>query len=449
MVSASQPIRDADIWWHRWIGQEILSTRSVAGLGAEWAPFGDLTWRTTQWFPEVLYAWLGDLAGWSAITGLRVLAAVAISLVVAWSILPGRPALVAVPIYCLTLLGLIPFAVQDRPQTLALVLAGLLSVQTSRWLLEDRIPRVWVVLLLSAVWANLHGSWVLVPLTLGLLAVGKAFSASPGRTAILRYCAIVLAGIAGGFATPAGLSSVTAVARFSERTNLLTEWQPTALTALYALPLGLSLAVLLWAWARGPVVPADELVFAAGLTIFALLANRNVSYSLLLLAPVVAARLAVVYPHRSLVGRREANLLAVATALVLLVGLALAWWQHATTDPLALAAPRRIAALLGDAPEPVGVLNSYGASGVLLEFSGGNVQLAIDGRADRYPSDYSSSYLDAVRSLQDWQALVEQVVPDVAVLKRDEALADHLQDQGWTVTLRDGEYLLLEPPVDR
>lgn len=445
VASASQSIRDADIWWHATVGAEIIDRRTVKGLGNSWAPFGDQDWVTTQWLPEVLYSVLVAKVGWDGVSALRLFAnALTVGLLAA-VVLNNRPARVTVPVYVLSITGLTPFLIQDRPQTLTLALAPLLASMVTHWLREDRPPRVWIVFALTLVWANIHGSWVLVPAMVGLVTLGRLADGSPCVAVLQQGLRLGVVSLLAGLLTPATWHSLVAIIRFSERTDLLTEWQPTMPAALYALAFALLVAGLLWSWARSPRVPRSEMIVGLGLITFGMLANRNIPYAIILLAPLVAARLADMYPERLAVGRTEAALLAGFSTVVVASGLGLVVAVHQATDAVERAAPIQIAASFAMLDQPARVLNTYGAAGVLVEFSGGNVELGIDGRADRYPLEYTTAYLDAVSDLTDWQALVEQVDPDFAVLHGDEALATHLAGQGWRVQMRDADFVLLAP----
>lgn len=445
VYSASVPIVDIDLWWHRRLGVEILDQQAVSGLGNSWAPFGDQDWTTTQWLAEVMYAWLYSLGGFSAITAVRLVAGLLILVFLGWTVLRGRSSLTAVPVYVTAVFGLALFIVQDRPQTLALVGAVVLGGWLDHILNGDRSIPAWQVGLLTWVWANLHGSWLLVPAVLALAALALLVER---RTPLARATGIAAAVAAGaGLLTPAGLSSALAPLRFTQRTTFLGEWNQVELLAPYGIPLALMAASAAVCWARADTVPRAEAVVVLGVSVFALTANRNIPFGIVLLAPLlasIAGRSAHPQPDRSPPGTAVlAGSLAVVLATAAIV-------THSRVDPAARAEPRVIASVLGQEPGTVRVLNTYEAAGVLLEFSGGNVELGIDGRADRYDPDFVARYFGAVYRLEDVDGVLETIRPQAAVLRQSEPLATHLQSRGWVATHVDGDYVLMEArPTER
>lgn len=443
VISATQPVRDIDVWWHRAIGVEILATGRVSGLGNAWAPFGDQTWITTQWLSEVLLASLVDLAGWPAVTFARMLLAPALAAALAWLLLVHRPARASVPIYVLTLIGLTPFLIQDRPQTLVLLLA----VPLAAWLrdgLEGVKPVWWKPALLTVLWANLHGSWLIVPGVFALLLVGAATDPRL-RTSVRSWAVIVMVTALAGLATPAGLSGLLALQRFRQRTSHILEWQPTVPATAFALPLIIVLVILIAAWSRSRPILWPELVVVLGLAVFAFIAVRNVSLALILLSSVAVSRLArCAQPLAT--GATEARMLRNASIMIVIAGIVGGIAVQRGVDPTERVQTREIAAFLASQSGTKRVWNSYNTAGELVEFAGPGIELGIDGRADRYPVEYTTAYLDAERNLIDWERAVGHVDPDFAVLANGTALRTHLESQGWAVLVQEESHTLLGSP---
>lgn len=443
VYASSVPVLDIDLWWHRRIGLEIVQTRSVTSLGDAWAPFGDADWSTTQWLAEVAYAVLYELGGFAAITGLRLLAIFVLGLVLVHTVLRGQPALVAAPVYAVTLFGLAVFVIQDRPQTLAIVGAAVFGQWVALAVARRPPPPTWMVAGTTWLWANIHGSWVLAPAVLGLAVVALLADGARHSARVWGLRAIV-AGLA-GLLTPAGLSTATALIRFSERTTFLGEWNPVEPVQGYAIPLALLMGLVLVSWARTFASDRSEVIVVLGLSVFAFTVNRNIPFGLVLLAPLsvtIGRRLMRESPRSP---ERRVRLVSTVIGVTVVAAVVATVGVHASVDPTSRAEPRAIGEWLGSRAEPVRVLNTYEAAGVLLEFSDGNVELGIDGRADRYDPDYVAAYFGAVDALTDVDGLLSVVEPDVAVLRTDEALSTHLVHRGWDVVLRDGRYVLLAP----
>lgn len=443
IVLARGPIRDIDVWWHRAIGEEIWRRGSVFDLGNAWAPFGDQDWFTTQWLSELGFYLAHLLGGWQAVLLIRVSVSAILLAALAAALLPRRPARAAVPVFVLAAMGLMPALTQDRVQTLGILLAIPLGVWVAQGV-HGRFPPWWQVALLGVVWANVHGSWVLLPAVLVLLSGACLLDCARRRT---WRRPLVLASIAllGGLVSPTAWLSLAAVWQFTDRTKHVTEWAPTVFSEATVLPFVMLVALLLFAWARSRPVPWAELAVAGGLIAFSALAFRNVLFALVLLAPLIADRLSLSVRPRPAIGI-EARVLTLLSLCTFIVCIAVALVLASNTDPTADAAPLRIARFLAQVDGPKRILNDYNAAGVLLEFGGAGVELGIDGRADRYSSDYTDRYLGAQARLIDWEQVLAEVEPNYAVLRVDNALPTMLDRLGWRTLMQDGHYVLMRRP---
>jgi hypothetical protein len=243
---------------------------------------------------------------------------------------------------------------------------------------------------------------------------------------------------------PTGWLSLASVWRFRDRTGHILEWEPTIPTELGVLPFSLLVLVLLVTWARRRV-PVAEIVVVLAIVGFALLAFRNVLFALVLIAPVAATSLSRFTRPRP-VPRAEARVLGVVSVASAAICFAVALVIASQTDPFSEARPLTIAKYLAAVEGTKRIYNNYNTAGVLLEFGGPGIELGIDGRADRYPADYTSRYFGAEATLQQWQAVLRQVEPDYAVLDSTNALPQMLAERGWRTLVQDGDYVLMAPP---
>src|SRR4051812_4576999 len=72
---ATSPINDIDSYWHVAIGREIAARHTLTGLGRQWLGVDAPPWDTSQWLSEVLMHGAVDRFGWTALPGLRLIAA--------------------------------------------------------------------------------------------------------------------------------------------------------------------------------------------------------------------------------------------------------------------------------------------------------------------------------------------------------------------------------------
>ena len=449
------PLRDPDVFWHVRLGEELLDGVSIYDAGRDWS-FAPLqyTWVSTQWLVEILFAWLNNLAGLSGLIAYRTVTTALTLVTVGMVVFRGTRVWAAIVAFILPVFTLFMFA-QERPQQVSFILLPIVGYWWLRAVRDGTTPRWWVLLALSAIWANCHGLWIMLPAILALAFVGRLWDHGR-RDPHLRSLAVGFGvSIVGGCITPVGPLNLIAPIRFAATTEHIVEWEPTDF--LYPASFGVSLAILLFviAWARGRVKPPrSEILYVCVLALFAASAGRSLCPAILLLAPALAWRLSVAFagPRSRSV---PAGLLAIAkpTAAVLaVVGIVLGVGAVALSVPVpAGSAPVGLVRQIANSTNENRVLNTYNVSGLVLWFarpdvSRSFVQVGIDGRADRYGAAYIDEYLGMQRGKPGWEATVARLQPNVALLADDEALVPLLQSQGWQVKGREANYVLLTPP---
>jgi hypothetical protein len=451
IAAALGPLRDIDLYWHLRLGQEIVAGVPVAEAGRGWsfAPVPD-TWVSSQWLVEVLLARLEAAGGLGALVLVRVVTVALTLATLAWATLRRRPPRAGIWPFLLGAVVL-TLVTQERSQQVSFVLAPLVGLWAERLWREGRLPAWWWLLPLAAVWANVHGGWVLLPLLLVLAALARALDHGWRDRAVGGGVLLAAGSVLAACISPTGVENALAVVRFAGSTTAIVEWQPVTLRNPIAAPLVVALVAAVWLWARGRARPSrGELVLVLAVAGFGMLSQRNVAPALLVLAPVLTGAIAralgepdpvpagTVAPYR-----RTALALA---ALGAVVGLAVAPLQPRPVDPTV---PQQLLATLADAPDPQRVLNGYNISGPVLWFAGPppGVQVGIDGRADRYGADYISRYLRMVAAAPGWSTLLDELAPTSALLGADDALTGVLVAQrGWVEVGREGGWVLLRAP---
>ncbi|MEO8775487.1 MAG: hypothetical protein ABI468_04130, partial [Candidatus Nanopelagicales bacterium] len=451
LISASLgQIRDIDLYWHLLVGDEIRSGTPITAAGHGWtfAPVPD-TWVSSQWLSEVLLSWLHSVGGFQALVLFRVVSAAAVLVVLAAVTLRGRPIRAGAVAFAL---GGVAIAVttQERSQQLTYVLAPLVGWWAERLVREGRVPRWWIVLPLTVVWANFHGGWVLLPFVLVLCAVARW--TSHGLRDRPAWHAIVLSAGCGlsAMISPLGPANALTAITFSRAAGAeIAEWGRVVLWADQGWMLGALLVLFILCWSRGRTRPGnDELVLVVGLIAFGFLAYRNITPAVLVIAPTAAGAIARALPARPTEPRPRLARTSLTIALVgalLAVGSALLPGQN-----LQGALPIALFQQIGRHPTPVRVLNTYNVSGPLLFFSGGapHVKVGIDGRTDLYGAAYINTYMNTLLAAgPGWQWQFDQLNPDAALLYSNEALVGALQNErNWRVVdVQDGVVLLVPP----
>lgn len=471
------PLRDPDLYWHIRLGEELLDGVSIYDAGRDWsfAPV-EYTWVSTQWIVELLFAWLENLAGFSGLVAYRTLTTLLTILTLSLVIFRQTRVWAALVVIGLPVITLIIFA-QERPQQISFIILPIVGYWWLRAVRDGIAPRWWILLPLSAVWANCHGLWIMLPVVLALAFVGRLLDHGRSDPALRPLAIGTLVSVLGGCITPVGPLNLLAPIRFAGTTAHIKEWEPT--NFIYPASYGFSAMVVLMviAWARGRNrsrtsagsadmrTPRSEILFVVAIALLTASASRNICTGVLLLAPVLAWRLS-----KSFAGPRPrampVGLKRVAKPYALVVsGLAvvMAGFVVALSVPIpAGTAPVGLISEIAHNPLQSRVLNTYNAGGLVLWFArpdvsqsetklgddGANhfVQVGIDGRADRYGAAYIQEYLAMLRGTPGWELSVAQLKPDVALLADDEALVPLLQSQGWQVKGQEAGYVLLTPP---
>jgi hypothetical protein len=444
-----------DYWWTVKLGEGLLATRQLPTH--DWLTFTatHTPYVEQQWLAQVvfaaLYHWVG-LEGTLVVRGL-LLAGMSAGLFVASRRLGASAAMAAVA--CQLALPLIAGGAAMRPQLLALPLFTLVLLGTTIWR-----GRAWTLVALPlgmAVWANLHGSFPLGLVLVGLAVAGRAWEVGLvgwRDDRLLRRLLLLLALCAPAWlVTPYGLGLVAWLGDYLTFTNgaqglpaLNSEWQATSWTELYGKLFILSAFVLVITLVRvGPPGPADSLrllVFAA----LALQAVRSTVWWGLVMAPVLAWGLsglrrsgpaAAVPGPRQRLGWPAANAALIAGLLVL-AGLSLPWLRplnpiytperFPVADPEVPAAAADYAATLS----ATRLYNDYNWNGYLAWRLAPQQQLFV--RMWFYPAQFWRDYFAIARAQPGWADLLRQYEVDGLVLSRkDEAplLAAMEADGSW------------------
>lgn len=430
LIVAKGQLRDVDLYWHLLAGEAMASGVPPDSVGTDWALApSPLDWTTTQAVAELVLYWVHTAGGWAALAALRVITACIAIAVLAQTTLVGRPKSLAGLPFAMAAIT-VALVSQERPQQATLVGAAALGGVLVNGLRSGRLPRWYLVVPVTVLWANFHGGWILMPVVLGLIAFGRFLDHGRRDQAGRRALSLTLGTLAAGALTPAGLAGLTAPFRIRAAAELIIEWQPTEPTsAIGIFTVGMLVLVGL-GWARSDRVPISELVAVFACLVFSWTAWRNVAPGLALLAPITAQRLVDAFPRvRAQEPRWSAPVgvsIAVAISLLSLVGIASR--DHLPRDKY----PMTLLAAVAELPSGQRVLNHYPLGGMLLYFGGPATKVGIDGRTDRYGAEYLRAYRGLPFLQGDWAPLLADLKPTSALIERKTGLAYYLSEvRGW------------------
>ena len=465
-VTAIGPVDETDVYWHLKMGEDILANGRFGGDPAwNYGP-ADAAWVTTQAAAEVLLHVIYSVGSWSGLVAFRIAlgALVALSVLAALTRVVGkRPDLVVgrsvALVGTVTVASLVPY-IQERPQTLSLLILPWIGLMSLRVMYADRWPRWWVVGLLVMVWSWFHGAAVLVGPLLAVAALIHALGAGGLKwlpvlvRSVRRGWLVVLVAVLAPMVSPLGLGYYPQAMKIQEAaSNRIVEWMaPDANNGVFALALTLvaiwMISVVRLAASSGRVWRTFrmDMLFLILMVIVASQAGRYLAIVTLLVSPLVARRLAQAWSRPSVkierLKRRPAQIVLVLVwvAVLIVTGLSI---SHA--KPVAKDRPLRIWTALASQPEERRAFVSYNLGGQAMLI--GDVVVNIDGRSDRYGGHRIDLIRDAGAGRSSWEKTFSEYpgTTDV-VLGNGTALLDILKKRGWQVACTDAGFTWLTAP---
>lgn len=309
------PLPPNDLWWHMAAGRTMLQEGAwlTTNRWAYTVPY-DAPYVYQSWISEIALYWLWLLGDVPLLMLARTLVITGSYGLVAWHAWRrvGQGKAVALALLLAVLIGWNNWTL--RPQTLALAPGALLVIVLDGYLIRCLSAR-WLAAIpaLMVLWVNMHGSFILGAVLVGLTWLGAAitvFTTPRGqrRDAWLRVRALTLTGLVTLIATminPLGIGIFGYVRNLfanSSVQNRIAEWQPLrnnlnlADTGFWFFALLLLLAVLM---ARSPRRPsATDLLWYCGLAWLGISAGRHAIWFALFLLPLVAEQLAPLFAQR-------------------------------------------------------------------------------------------------------------------------------------------------------
>ena len=180
---------DPDLWGHVRFGGDIIDSAAIR-LPDTYSFTADKPWTNHEWLAEIIMAAAYRTAGAAGLVLLK-LTIVALSLGCMWRIVRAdttgiRPAAI---LMTLALAGILPRVQQVRPQLFSVLCFALLMTILRR--AEKRPAALWFAPPLFAVWANLHGGWLVGCGTLALWCSARTWTLRTEGQASVRSLAIL------------------------------------------------------------------------------------------------------------------------------------------------------------------------------------------------------------------------------------------------------------------
>jgi hypothetical protein len=404
------PVYPNDYWWYLRLGKEIVSSGSI--------PTVDTYTFTQAGMPVVYHSWLSAVLFWILYeTGglsLTVLArglSITVFYLFVWlscQEVGAGPILASFLTLIAALAGSNNWVV--RPQVFAYPLFG-----CALWLLTRRgEPKklLWLLIPISLLWVNLHGSFLILFLLVGAAIVGRAGNR---KRLLIVFLGMVLATLL----NPRGIlewrdAILTILNPSNQRFSM--EWGPPINQGWQAaLFFGWILIFPLLAAFSHSRLPITHWIWFLGFGWMALSGVRYVIWFLAVLAVLSAELLAPIVskylPNQRGSAHTKLNLSFFALMLFLpllaLPGIRHRWWAD-SPPVISSTTPVRATQWLSEHPELPGPLWSDFAFASYLIFQLPERPVWIDSRFYPFPPEQWEKYLQVSNAAPPWEAILDE-----------------------------------------
>lgn len=292
-------LQDSDSFWQIKIGQWILDHRAMPTTDFYSFTRAGAPWISTSWLSQVAFAFSHAQWGWA---GPVILTAVAVALAVAIFVylLDAQIEAPRAVLFAMLALVLSIHHVLARPHILALPVmvawVGLLMAAADR-----RSAPSWHWLPLMALWANLHGGFVLGLALIGPISLEAVEHAEKGRRLRLfvRWVLFGVGALIASCCTPYGwrtLLGATNILSLGELLSLILEWAPANFATFTSFE-GALVGLIALGYYRGLVLSAPRVFLILFLTWSALTHVRSIEAFAFLVPLVLAKPLGETFPR--------------------------------------------------------------------------------------------------------------------------------------------------------
>lgn len=450
VASLLAPMSTVDLTYHLRAGNDMLTTRAIPTVDTWTFTVAGRPWVDQQWGAQALFAVIERLGGWTGLALLRAtLTGVVFACLVAIGLRRGLDSRTG------ALLAIVAFVVASPSMALRPQLLGMACFAIVLVLVVDRRAhprRLWLVPVIVAIWANLHGSFFLGPIVLGLawledLHDHVAVRPSPLVIAVLSAVAACLNPLG-----PWVWAYAVALSVNPEVTSRITEWQPTSVRDVPGiLFFGSALAVVVMLARRGSKTPWPTLAWLAVFFAIGMYAQRGLAWWPLGATAAIAGTLMTSASRSPVETLRSRRLNLVVAGALILAGIALlpAWRpiDSGTGTPVAVLtdAPSGITAALRTASRPGDRIFNPQVWGSWFVYALPDRRVAIDSRIEFFPPQTWRDYEQILAGVEGWEEKLAAWDVNLVVVQGPETsgLGERLLQKGWTEIYRDPDGIIL------
>lgn len=393
-------------------------------------------WVLESWLASLFYGWVLELGGSHGLLLLHAALATGLAVLV-WRLTRPAGTLVGRILAAAAALAVGTGYWTPRPLLMALVAMAVLVLAVE----DERVP-AWVVVPVMWLWVNVHGSWPLALVYLGLRMAGRAVDrTSLGRLPMLSAAAA--GGILLGALNPYGLALLTyplVVVTHHQAFAHIAEWQsPSFSDPVNAVFLAAALVTMAVSVRRRG--RAEDALVTVAFVAAACLASRNVPVGSLVMVPAMSRAVAGI---GSIEGTRAGTVALVATGALVALGVALVG-QAVKRPAFDLAAyPVTAVSWMHQHDMAPGRVATQDFVGNYLEYRYGSKASAfVDDRVDVYPSSVERAYGVLLDGSPGWQGVLDRYHVDTVLWSSTQPLASLVEAaRGWRVMFRDRGWIV-------
>lgn len=481
MEGVRSMLGDGDTGWHIRTGQWILAHGRIPRADIFSFTKPGAPWFAWEWLWDASFAWLYGHGGLATVV-LASMFLICLTFALLFRLVNRGcgNAIVAIGLTVLAAAGsTIHWLARPHLVTMLFTVIFLSVLERVR---EGRTRLLWCLPVLTVLWTNLHGGFLVGIVILGAYAAGElaralTVGAPEERNAALRasipYLGTAAAALAASLINPFFYHLHAHIWRYLsspyEMKNIA-EFQPAnfqnGAAGFFELMLLLGAGAALWHGAHRRFAQAFLL---AGWAHLALLSARNIPIYMIVAAPVVAP--AIVAGLRALATLPAARWLRACAAMVETAAAEIGpldrlWRVHAVcaaglvfvavgmASPSAgkmfkpdydeKAYPARALALL----EPSQRIFTHDEWGdyLIYRLSPAGTKVFIDGRSDFYGGKFCQEYIDLMNVKYDWEQTLSRYAIDTILLPPDAPLASTIKEsRHWRVAYDDGSAIVFRP----
>jgi hypothetical protein len=462
---APRLLGDAGIGWHIRNGEAMLQTHSVTRTDAFSSSVSGQPWYAWEWLYDVAISAVHHLAGLNGVVYVTALV-ITLSFVLLFRLMFTRGTdLVLAVVLVVLAIGASAIHLFARPHVVSWLLTLIWFSLLDRAEESGNVRPLYWLPLITVVWANLHGGFVLGLVLLGLYLVAAAmrFRLQPAwlrslsRIAALCFLASVV--------NPYGYKLHLHVYEYLTNRFLMNHIDEFSSPNFHGIGQQCFLALLLLSIAamamRRQELRASHLLVLLFAAYSGLYASRNLPVSSILLvlitgpvlsrafaeAPKLIARIHAFSLRMGDVERRSRGQLWPAVAVVLGV---LVCTGHAGPSMHAHFDGKRFPVRAGDALEHAGLPPTIFSpdywGGYLIYRFYPRMKVVVDDRHDLYGEAFLRKYLATIHFIPGWNKLLDEKNVQWALLPEGSSLANGLKEAGWTIHYEDDTAVLLKKP---